>query len=517
MSFIFNLKQYKVMLKEGLRLFLTGSRGDSNGGVADDGSRHLLGAAYSLTLSTIVAAVIFQEATPRQYILVTASFSMIFTAITVVSELAGGLFHSIDLTVTGHLPISGLTRFSARFSELLVTLFILTLNLCLVPSILFYNLTEGSILGSFVFLAVHFCAAVFTAGACLVIYFILARFLTSEQFQGVLLYLNIFISLGMLGLLCNAGRLLQSGILGDAMSEQGAIYFPPMWFTGLTLNLLGLPGGGENYGIYATLALCVAVLPLLSATFGSERLLSAMGGRDGSSRSSSAPGFFMRLFESFFVSDKEKCAFEFTAVNLSRDRGFRLKAYPILGIPVLIITLSLFDRKDPLFYIFMLHLMNLYMILVLSFLPFGDWHKAGWIFQAAPVSGLSIFSLGAEKAFIFRIVLPLFVLDAAALAIVLSPLQGLLHSLYAISVGLFIVGIRMRQLSSYPFTIEFKGAISNQFMGSLFSALFVTGIMAMLQFYTMNNLPIFLLQIGVMLFLYSLRFYLMNKRMEVVT
>ena len=94
---------------------MTGSRGMA-GSMEADGSRHLLGALYSLSLSTGVAALIFQSASMGQFLLITLTLSMIFTATSLISMLAAGFFHPLDLAVCGHLPISGLARFSARLS-----------------------------------------------------------------------------------------------------------------------------------------------------------------------------------------------------------------------------------------------------------------------------------------------------------------------------------------------------------------------------------------------------------------
>ena len=130
----FSARQYGLLLSAGVRLSLTGSRGAGAGG---DGSRHILSAASGLTLSTLVAAILLGHASIGQYALVIMTLSMVFTATAVIAELAGGLFNPLDAAISGHLPVSTFTRFSARFSELVFILVILTLNLTLVPSILF--------------------------------------------------------------------------------------------------------------------------------------------------------------------------------------------------------------------------------------------------------------------------------------------------------------------------------------------------------------------------------------------
>lgn len=504
MSGIFCARQYGILLRAGIGLSLTGSRGAA-AGAGEDGSRHLLGASYSLTFSTLLACLILQSATPAQYCLVTFTFSMIFTATAVIGELAGGLFHPLDLSVTGHLPISGFTRFSARFSELFFTLVIITLNLNLTPALLFHFKTQGSVLAPFVFLAASLCAALFTAGACLVIYILLARFLSASQFQGFLLHLNVFLSLAVIGLMINIGRLLQSGRLGAAAEGDWPYLLPSAWFAGMTLEALGLPGGEARAVAYAAVSLAVSLVPLFFAAFGTERWLRVLAGGRALGRARSAPGFMMRLFERLFVRPEEKASFEFTAVNLARDRGFRLKAYPILGVPIMMMTFTLFDEGEPLFFIFMLQLMNLYLPLVLSFLPFGDHFQAGWIFDALPVKGIRDFSRGVEKAFIFRIALPLMLLNILVLALVWSPLEGVLNAFYAFWAGLFVVGLKVRTLSAYPFTREFRGAVMESFAGALVGILVVLALLGWIQYLSRASMILFSAQIAAMILLHKVR------------
>jgi hypothetical protein len=124
------------------------------------------------------------------------------------------------------------------------------------------------------------------------------------------------------------------------------------------------------------------------------------------------------------------------------------------------------------------------------------------------------YCLGAEKAFLFRIVTPLFLLNAGVLSLIWSPLEGIMHALFAALAGAFIVGIRFRAIRVYPFTLEFKGSVSNQFTGSLFFALVITGFMVMLQYWASGFLLLFLGLIAGMALLHHSRFFLMRRAGE---
>ncbi len=512
MTRLFDARQYRVLLASGLRLTLTGGR-SAQGGVGSDSSRHLLGASYSLSLSTLMAWILVASATPGQFLMVAISLSMIFTATAIVGELTGGLFHPLDLKVTGHLPVSGFTRFAARLSEVLVLLCILTLNFNLTPAI-FLAFMTGHFSAFPLLLAIGFGAVVFTAAACLLLYLLLIRFLSIARFEGAILYMNIFISLGILGLLINSGRLLQGSVMRGVASGDWPLHLPPAWFAGSVLEAAGLPGGSMEAVFAAVLSITVALACLLAAVLGSNhRSGLAGGGRDrGCGRS--CPGPLMRLFEAVLIRPEERAAFEFTAVNLGRDRGFRMKAYPILGIPILLMVLSLHEAKDPLFFIFMLHLMNLYLPLVIAFLPFSDSYEGGWIFDTLPFAEIRRFSIGVEKAILYRLALPLFLLNAAVLSLVWAPLEGCLNAFYAFLAGLFIAGATVQRMNVLPFSREFRGAVPQIFSGMIGISLGVLTLAAWLQYTTWDDPILFSAQIVLMLLLHAARFVHLRRLLD---
>ncbi|MHC4944666.1 MAG: hypothetical protein ACYTG7_16740 [Planctomycetota bacterium] len=510
MSRIFDYSQFRILFSQGMLLTLTGSRG-AQGATEEGGSRHLLGAAYSLTLSALVAGVLFHSATAGQFLLVTMTLSMVLTATAVIQELAGGLFHPQDLAVSGHLPITAFTRFASRLSEFGCMLVILTLNLNLVPSLLMYFMTGGSVAAPFITFVSALTASIFIAAVCLVLYLALARMLSVVQLEGALLYLNILVSLAILSLLVNAGRILQSGLLLAVKEGAWSPVFPPSWFAGLALYGIGDPNAAPGAAAAAGIGFLAALLLLFLATLAPEPMLRMVGqAKKGGGRS--APGPLMRLFEKWFVREDERAAFEFTGVMLGRDKGFRMRAYPILAFPVLIITFSLFDKRDPLFFICMLHLANLYLPLVIAFLPYGDHYKAAWVFDALPLPRLGHFARGVEKAFIFRIALPLYLLNASVLAWAWAPLEAFVHAAYAMLAGLLIAGIVFRLMKAYPFTREFRGMVAQEALGGIvFLGFVLLSVLAWIQYLSRDSLLGLAVPIVIMIVLHKLRFAMLAR------
>lgn len=508
----FDARQYQELFRQGLRMTLTGRRGTDgkNGG---DGSRHLLAASYSLTLSFIISCILLDKAAPAQFLFVTFSLSMIFTAISTMSELSQGFFESADLAVTEHLPVTGFTRFAARFSLLCVTVGILTLNLNLVPAIHFCFVSGEGPLAGLAFFGAAVLGSLFIAAACLMLYSVLARFLSTFQLESALMYMNIAVSLGIFGLLVNIGRFFQSETLAGIGEGALPVSFPPAWFAGIVLNLLGLPGQNANFYFIVAGVMGLALILLATAAWGTDQWLRALraGGRRGGTKS--APGVMMRIYERFVVRPRELAAFEYTAINLGRDRGFRQKAYPILGFPILLITFTLFKEQHPLFFVFMLHLMNLYLPLVLIFLPFSDHPKAGWIFEALPVQDLRSFNAGVEKAFIYRITLPLCIINAIALSLIWDPVLGVIHSLFALIAGHFYVGPKIRLLAEYPFVREFRGSFSEHTMsGGIFLGVIVFGLIGWIQYSLVKSPGFCTGMIVVFLFLHRVRFRWIERK-----
>ncbi|MFH2002092.1 MAG: hypothetical protein ABIK28_20630 [Planctomycetota bacterium] len=502
----FNLRQYRTLFHHGLRCALTG-RGGLDGASTSDGSHHLMGAAYGLSLSTIISCILLEKATPGQFLFVVLTVSMIFTAIAMMSELANGLFDPNESAILGHLPVTGFTRLASRLSTLCVSLSILTLNLNLVPSIHFCFVSKAGFLACPVYLGCAFCASFTVAAACLVLYMLMTRLLSTFQLESGLLYLNILVSLAIFGLVVNTGRFFQSDALraiGDGTLPSA---FPPSWFAGAALDIFDLPGGGRGFSGVAAGMVAISLFFLFVAALGADRFLGSASHGALNRWARSAPGRLMRQFERFFVSPSELAAFEFSVINLARDRGFRQKAYPIIGFPILLIMFTLFSDQHPLFFICMLHLMNLYLPLVITFLPFTDFPRAGWIFDALPMQGQELFRRGVEKAFIYRISIPLFIVNVAVLCAVWTPMEGVLQALFAIVAGHFLVGRKIGCMKPYPFTCEFRGAFSEQNMtGELFSGIAVLGVVAWIQYRVMPYPFVCLGLISAMSFCHWIRF-----------
>ncbi len=487
----FHRGQYSVLLREGLRISLSGGDNDEPG--QGGGSRSLLGAAYCLSLSTIVAAILFDSGDPARFLLFTTSFSMIFTATSVIGELADGIFRPLDIAVTGHLPVSGLTRFAARFSELGVILLLLTLNLNLTPAILLCFMTGGNPAAPLACLLCGLAGAFFTAGGCVLLFAVTQRLLGASRIRGALLHLNVIVTLAILGLFVNLGSLMESRAFQAVVEEGWSPWYPPSWFASLALLVLGLPGGEIGAALLCTAALGMTIAPLVVAAFGRDGMTS-QGARKRGGRS--APGFLMRRFELLFVKREEKAAFEFTAVNLGRDRGFRLKAYPLIGLPLLMMFTSLYEDRDPLYFIFMLQLMIIYLPLVITFVPYTDHHHAAWIFSALPVEKPAAFARGAEKAFIYRIVLPSFFIAGLSLSLIWSPAAAWLNAAYSFFVALIFVWVRFRQIHAYPFSLEFKSVVAQNLMAGLFTALMLLALVALIQYYSNADIKVMLAQIA---------------------
>lgn len=506
----FDAGQFKVLLREGLRLsFFSGENGESG---ESGGGRNLLGAAYCLSLSTIAAAIVFESGDPGRFLLFTTSLSMIFTATSVIGELADGIFRPLDLAVTGHLPVSPFTRFAARFSELGVVLLILTLNLNLTPAILLCFMTGGNAAAPLICLAAGLAGAFFTAGGCLLLYAVAQRTLGSSRLRDALLHLNVIVTLAILGLFVNLGSLMGSEAFDAVVGKGWSPWYPPSWFSSLALLVLGLPGGQTGAALAAVAALAATLAPLALAALGTESLVKETARQRGGR---SAPGPLMRLFETLFVRPGERAAFEFTAVNLGRDRGFRLKAYPLIGLPLLMMFTSLYEKRDPLYFIFMLQLMIIYLPLVITFVPYTDHHRAAWIFTALPVDEPRSFACGAEKAFIFRVVLPSFLIAAASLSLIWSPAAAWLNTAFSFCVALFFVWVRFRLLRAYPFSLEFRSVVAQNLMAGLFTALLLLAVVALIQYFTHSNIPLMLAQIALLALLVKGLFLLSGRRAPV--
>jgi hypothetical protein len=215
------------------------------------------------------------------------------------------------------------------------------------------------------------------------------------------------------------------------------LLFPPAWFAGVTLVLIGKP---QLYalalaGIGITTLVILGQLAIRKVGSDYSSFVARLTYREGTQKRAAggapiiAPtgkrGFADRLKSVWLARPAERAAFDLVSIYLRRNREVKVRLYPSLAYFVFVPLLAIFSEglPDPFSrrgvdaYALMGALMICYVALTaVEVLRFSEHHEAADIFRVAPVARLGDIHSGFRKAVMTWVALPgfavLFVLYA---------------------------------------------------------------------------------------------------------
>ncbi|MHC4062910.1 MAG: hypothetical protein ACYSUQ_02975 [Planctomycetota bacterium] len=370
---------------------------------------------------------------PLAALTVVYSFVMVMVGMSLVADFTGVLIDTTDLNILGPRPVSGRTILVARLAHICTYLGLLGLALSAV------TLATGSIcyhpLFALVYLATLACTVTLVVFCVNVFYLIALRFTDTERFKDLILYSQVAMTLLVVGAYQILPRLMDvKDLAGMTLVGRWWTYlYPPCWFAAPIELIVG--DRSPSVWLLATesllipLAGLVVVVRYLAPGFG-RSLIGLAGAGTGRAMSSAARGLSLRdLCSRCVVRTREQRAGFHLAWNMvSRDRQFKLRAYPQVALlflfPILMLLLSergparvIASLEQSRAYLFPLYLIPWLLIMIVMMAEYSSQFEAAWIYHALPLSHPGELVLGAFKALACRFVLPIFGLLAILLSI----------------------------------------------------------------------------------------------------
>ena len=359
------------------------------------------------------------------------TFTLLIVALAILAESGNVIFNESEADILGHLPISSRTYFSAKVLNLFLFTSLLAMAANLFPAIFGVWAVGANLL----FIPAHALSALLDgllATALIVTcYGILMRMVGRERFNSIIAYSQI-----VLVLVFMFGFQIMPRVM-DVQSMQLArgfrwyyLIFPPAWFAGVTLVLIGKPH------LYA-LALAAAGLTALTVLghlaihkVGSDysSFVARLTYREGTVKREAAGaatpalaamrGVAGRVKSVWLARPVERAAFDLVSVYLRRNREVKVRLYPSLAYFVFVPLLAVFSEglPDPFArradaYPLMGALMICYVALTaVEVLRFSEHYEAAYIFRVAPVGRLGDVYRGFRKAVMTWVALPGFVI-----------------------------------------------------------------------------------------------------------
>lgn len=355
------------------------------------------------------------------------AFGIIFFMVTssLISDFSSVLLDIRDKGILLSRPLNSRTVNLAKMIHVLIYMSFITAAVT-VPSLVVGLFKQG--IGFFLlYLAeivlLDFLIVAFTA----LLYFLVLRFFNGEKLKDIINYVQIGLTIGItLGyqLVFRLFDLVNFSLQFEPKWWQYLL--PPVWFAGPFEVLLN----GRRSGDYVAFALMALLIPiaalavyirLMPAFEQNLQKLSEQVGRE-KRRKLGLSG----LLEKWMCrSEEEAVFFRFASIMMSRERDFKLKVYPSLGFsiifPFIFLLTNLQDRtsfreisagKSYLF----IYFCALMVPTVVMMLKYSGKYKGAWIFEAIPVRNINNMYKGTLKAFLARLLIPLFLVDAVVFA-----------------------------------------------------------------------------------------------------
>jgi hypothetical protein len=380
--------------------------------------------------------VFFTDIDVLHFSIIIHTFTLLIVALAILAESGNVIFNESEADILGHLPISSRTYFAAKVLNLFLFTSLLAAAANLFPAI-FGSWAAGA---NLLFIPAHALSALLDAllATALIVtsYGILMRMVGRERFDSIIAYSQIILVLVFM-----FGFQIMPRVMDINKFARGFhwyyLLFPPAWFAGVTLVLIGTPQlyGLALAGIGITTLAVLGQLAIRKVGSDYSSFVAKLTYREGppKRRASSTPviapattrGLIDWLKSAWLARPAERAAFDLVSIYLRRNREVKVRLYPSLAYFVFVPLLAIFSEglPDPFSrrgvdaYSLMGALMICYVALTaVEVLRFSEHHEAAYIFRVAPVARLGDLHSGFRKAVMTWVALPgfavLFVLYA---------------------------------------------------------------------------------------------------------
>lgn len=379
---------------------------------------------------------------------------MVMTAM--ISDFSSVLLDIRDRSILATKPISRRTITMAKTVHIFIYLFFLTGAIAVIP--LAVGLFRQGI-GFFVLMLLQLILmdlliVVLTA----LLYLGVLRFFDGEKLKDMINYVQIGMTITIAVGYQVLVRLFDFTAVDIVFKAAWWQYLlPPVW-VGAAFQTLLHPGGGLTYAGLAALSIIVplaAFLVYLKLMPSLERNLQKLA--EPSAKSSQSSGKALRRLSDWLCSTPQESAFfRFAWSMMGTEREFKLKVYPSLGFSIVFPFIFLFSNgldqgldgiAGSRSYLF-IYFSGIMLPTVIMMLRYSGRYKAAWIYRTAPIPGEAPIYKGALLACIFRLMLPLFVVEAAIFAVLFGA---------SILPDLIVAGLAMQCYAILCFLLLRKG------------------------------------------------------------
>ena len=419
-----------------------------------------------------------------------AGIAMFILSTSMISDFSSVLLDVRDKVILNTKPVNNRTINAAKFIHIAIYLTLLTGAFIAIPAIVFL-FTKGFIyflLFLIEIILIDLLILAFTA----LIYMVVLRFFDGEKLKDIINYVQILLAVAVVigyQIIIRLFDFVDFEYVYDF--SWWHVLLPPVWFGApfeLVLN--------QNYSSEIILLSLFALLGPIVSIFlyyvlmpSFERNLQKL--MEESSTKSKKKWTLNNLIEKFICSSREERIFyRFSSIMISRERDFKLKVYPSVGMSLVFPIIFLFNNLSSQTLeelgqgrsFLTIYFSNIIVGTVVYMLQFSAKYKGAWIFQTTPIQKHAIVYSATLKAVFVKLYLPI-VLVLAVLYIWVFSFR-ILPDLAVVVVSALLqllISYKMFNNGKYPFTEPIETAQQGGGpAGKIFVLMLIVGVFTIL-------------------------------------
>ena len=416
--------------------------------------------------------------------------AMFILSTSMISDFSSVLLDVRDKVILNTKPVNNRTINAAKFLHIAIYLTLLTGAFIAIPAIVFL-FTKGFIyflLFLIEIILIDLLILAFTA----LIYMVVLRFFDGEKLKDIINYVQILLAVAVVigyQIIIRLFDFVDFEYVYDF--SWWHVLLPPVWFGApfeLVLN--------QNYSSEIILLSLFALLGPIVSIFlyyvlmpSFERNLQKL--MEESSTKSKKKWTLNDLIEKFICfSREERIFYRFSSIMISRERDFKLKVYPSVGMSLVFPIIFLFNNLSSQTLeelgqgrsFLTIYFSNIIVGTVVYMLQFSAKYKGAWIFQTTPIQKHAIVYSATLKAVFVKLYLPI-VLVLAVLYIWVFSFR-ILPDLAVVVVSALLqllISYKMFNNGKYPFTEPIETAQQGGGpAGKIFVLMLIVGVFTIL-------------------------------------
>ncbi|QQE78277.1 hypothetical protein [Alicyclobacillus sp. SO9] len=414
-------------------------------------------------------------------------FSILMFLITtsMISDFSSVLLDIRDQAIIGTKPVKKRTVSFARAIHITIYLIFLTGALT-GPGLVAALIRHGPVF-FLIFLLDVILMDIFVMVITALLYLLVLHFFDGERLKDIINYIQIILSLVIIigyQLVGRSFQVFRLHIVFHAAWWQ--VLVAPFWF-GSTFSWFG---HGPITSQITTLSILAIVIPIILFSV-YVRLMPVFENKlqklsnNAVRHAKGIPWWIRAVSRVISGSHEETIFFRFGTLMMSKEREFKLKVYPSLGFSLVLPFIILINpalsgglkglASSKLY--LSIYLSAFVIASVVMMLQYSGQYKAAWIYQTAPITNLSHAYRGTVKAFLVRLMMPIYLFESIVFVAVFG--LRVIPQLVVVALALLLYTVICFVLltKDLPFSQPFQVAQQRQTL-IVFLLMFIMGAFA---------------------------------------